>query len=218
MQQNLALVAVSEVHCICNGLFFQPIASINDLVPCFHKGFHQLGNLRALTKALTMALTYCKCFTHNNQIIIVVTNTNNCAAWAKLGKHLTVSAKPLLLSAIIPTPQHRKDDVSFWNYPHPEMRVQSREIYNEESINSLEILPEHPQMQDESINTIQETPNSQFRLVLSVTPFMPRTSSLDSVNDSTSLLLFSSTSSLTFVPTPKDQLPPSPTSWLLPLE
>ena len=42
-----------------------------------------------------------------------------------------------------------------------------------------------------------------------------RISSLESVNDSTSPLLFSSTSSLTFAPTPdspKDQLPPSPTS------
>ena len=66
-------------------------------------------------------------------------------------------------------------------------------------------------MQDESITTIQETPNSQFRLVLSVTPCMPRVSSLESVNDSTSPLLFSSTSSLTFGPTsesPKDQLAP----------
>ena len=93
--------------------------------------------------------------------------------------------------------------------------LRSMEIYIEEPINSPEILPEHPQTQDESINTIQEIPNSQFRLVLSVMPCMPRISSLESVNDSTSPLLFSSTSSLTFVPTPdspKDQLPPSPTS------
>ena len=93
--------------------------------------------------------------------------------------------------------------------------LRSREIYIEEPINSPEILPEHPQTQDESINTIQETPNSQFRLVLSVTPCMPRTSSLECVNECTSPLLFSSTSSLTFVPnpdSPKDQLPPSPTS------
>ena len=44
---------------------------------------------------------------------------------------------------------------------------------------------------------------------------MPRISSLESVNNSTFPLLFSSTSSLTFAPTPdspKDQLPPSPTS------
>ena len=70
-------------------------------------------------------------------------------------------------------------------------------------------------MQDESISSIQETPNSQFRLVLSVMPCVPRISSLESVNDNTSPLLFSSTSSLTFVPTPdspKDQPPPSPTS------
>ena len=88
-------------------------------------------------------------------------------------------------------------------------------IYIEEPITSPEILSEQPQTQDESITTIQETPNSQFRLVLSVTPCMPRISSLESVNDSTSPLLFSSTSSLTFAPTPdspKDQLPPSPTS------
>ena len=93
--------------------------------------------------------------------------------------------------------------------------VRSREIYIEEPITSLEILLEHPQMQDESITTIQKTPNSQFRLVLSVTPCMPRISSLESVNNSTSPLLFSSTSSLIFALTPdssKDQLPPSPTS------
>ena len=91
----------------------------------------------------------------------------------------------------------------------------SREIYIEEPITFPEILSEKPQTQDESITTIQETPNSQFRLVLSVTPCMPRVSSLESVNDSTSPLLFSSTSSLTFAPTPdspKDQLSPSPTS------
>ena len=93
--------------------------------------------------------------------------------------------------------------------------LRSREIYIEEPITSPETLSEHPQTQDESVNTIQETPNSQFRLVLSVTPCMPRISSLESVNDNTSPLLFSPTSSLTFVLTPdspKDQLPPSPTS------
>ena len=93
--------------------------------------------------------------------------------------------------------------------------LRSREIYIEEPITSPEILSEHPQTQDESITTIQETPNRQFRLVLSVTPCMPRISSLESVNDSTSPLLFSPTSSLTFAPTPdspKDQLPPSLTS------
>ena len=70
-------------------------------------------------------------------------------------------------------------------------------------------------MQEESISSIQETPNSQFRLVLSVSPCVPRISSLESVNDNTSPLLFSPTSSLTFVPTPdspNDQPPPSPTS------
>ena len=93
--------------------------------------------------------------------------------------------------------------------------LRSREIYIEEPITSPELLSEHPQTQEESIRSIQETPNSQFRLVLSVTPCVPRISSLESVNDNTSPLLFSSTSSLTFVPTPdspKDQPPPSPTS------
>ena len=93
--------------------------------------------------------------------------------------------------------------------------LRSREICIEQPITSPEILSENPQTQDECITTIQEMPNSQFRLVLSVTPCMPRISCLESVNDSTSPLLFSSTSSLTFAPTPdspKDQLPPSPTS------
>ena len=62
--------------------------------------------------------------------------------------------------------------------------LQSREIYIEEPITSPAILLEHPQTQDEIINSIQETPNSQFRLVLSVTPCMPHTSRLEFVNDS----------------------------------
>ena len=46
-----------------------------------------------------------------------------------------------------------------------------RSSYLEEMITSLEMMSDHPpQMQDDSINTIQETPNSQFRLVLLVTP------------------------------------------------
>ena len=81
-------------------------------------------------------------------------------------------------------------------------KLRSREIYIEEPITSLELLSEHPQTQEESISSIQEMPNSQFRLVLSVTPCVPRISSLESVNDNTSPLLFSSTSSLTCVPTP----------------
>ena len=80
--------------------------------------------------------------------------------------------------------------------------LQSREIYIEELITSPKILSEHPQMQDESTNTIQETPNSQFRLVLAVTPCMPHKSRLESVNNSTSPLQFSSISSPTYVPTP----------------
>ena len=97
----------------------------------------------------------------------------------------------------------------------PEVPASVQGDLNQEPITSLETLPEHTQTQDERINTIQETPNSQFRLVLSITLCMPCESSLYSVNDNTSPLLFSSTSSLTFVPTPdspKDQLPSSPTS------
>ena len=93
--------------------------------------------------------------------------------------------------------------------------LRSREIYIEEPITSPEILSENPQTQEDSISSIQETPNSQFRLVLSVTPCVPRISSLESLNDNISPLLFSPTSSLTFVPTPdspKDQPPTSPTS------
>ena len=39
---------------------------------------------------------------------------------------------------------------------------------------SVETLSEPQETQDESVNTIQETPNSQFRLFLSVMPCMPR--------------------------------------------
>ena len=48
--------------------------------------------------------------------------------------------------------------------------LRSREIYTEEPIASPEILSEPPQTEDDSVNSIQETPNTQFRLVLSVTP------------------------------------------------
>ena len=45
-------------------------------------------------------------------------------------------------------------------------KLWSREIYTKDPITSPEILLEHHQMQDESTKTIQETLNSQFRLVL----------------------------------------------------
>ena len=53
--------------------------------------------------------------------------------------------------------------------------LRSREIYIEERtpITSPEILSEPHKMQEESVNMIQETPNSQFRLFLSVSPCMP---------------------------------------------
>ena len=55
-------------------------------------------------------------------------------------------------------------------------KLWSREIYIEECtpITSSEVLSEPPQMQDDSTNTIQQTPKSQFRLILSVTPWMPQ--------------------------------------------
>ena len=60
--------------------------------------------------------------------------------------------------------------------------LQSREIYIEERtpITSPGILSEPPQTQDNSVNTVQETPNSGFRLFLS--PCMPRTNSLEYIN------------------------------------
>ena len=76
----------------------------------------------------------------------------------------------------------------------------------------------HPQSHNESINTIYETPNSQFRLVFSVTQCMPHTGSLKICQPQPSPLLFSPTSRPAYVPTPdcpKDQLPPpllSPTN------
>ena len=95
--------------------------------------------------------------------------------------------------------------------------LRSREIYTEEQITSPEILSEPPQTEDESINSIQETPNSQFRLVLSVTPCMPRISSIDSANHSPSPLQFSPTPTANpaHPPTrnsPQDQPPPPPLS------
>jgi len=54
-------------------------------------------------------------------------------------------------------------------------QISEREIYIEERtpITSPEMLSEPHETQDESVNTIQEMPNSQFRLFLSVTPCMP---------------------------------------------
>ena len=81
--------------------------------------------------------------------------------------------------------------------------LRSREIYIDASLTSPEILSEPPQTQDDSVNTIQETPNSQFRLFLSVTPCMPRTNSLECINrrHSPSPPLFSPTPSPAHVPT-----------------
>ena len=51
---------------------------------------------------------------------------------------------------------------------------------------SEELVTEPPLTQDGSINTVQETLNSQFRLFFSVTPCMPCTSRLESFNHSPS--------------------------------
>ena len=92
----------------------------------------------------------------------------------------------------------------------------SREIYTKESITSPEILseapPSHPpppppQTQDDSINSIQETPNSQFRLVLSVTPCMPHISSIESATYSPPPLLFSPTPTASPVHSPTHDSP-----------
>ena len=62
--------------------------------------------------------------------------------------------------------------------------LRSREIYIEEwtSITSPETLLEPPKTQDERENTIQETPNTQFRMLVSVMPCMPHIDSEKSVN------------------------------------
>ena len=71
--------------------------------------------------------------------------------------------------------------------------LRSREIYIEERtpITSPETLPEPHEMQDESVNMIQETPNSQFRLFLSVMPCMPRIDSEKYANYTPSPPLYS---------------------------
>ena len=97
--------------------------------------------------------------------------------------------------------------------------LRSRGIYIKEPIHAIaspEILSEPPPTQDDSINTVQETPNSWFRLILSVMPCMPHTSSLEYINHSSFPLLFSPTPTPNpaHVPTsnsPQDQPPPPPT-------
>ena len=78
--------------------------------------------------------------------------------------------------------------------------LRSREIYIEEwtSITSPETLLEPPKTQDESENTIQETPNTQFRMLVSVMPCMPHIDSEKSVN---------------FNPSPPSHMITSHTSW-----
>ena len=57
-------------------------------------------------------------------------------------------------------------------------------------------------MQGDSVNAVQEMPNSGFRLFLMVTPCMPRTNSLEYINHRRSHppLLFSLTPSPAHVP------------------
>ena len=88
--------------------------------------------------------------------------------------------------------------------------LRSREIYIEERtpITSPEIRSEPHETQDESINTIQETPNSQFRLFLSVMPCMPRIDSEKSAICTPSPPLFSPPTG----DSPQNQSPPPPLS------
>ena len=62
----------------------------------------------------------------------------------------------------------------YWN-PHPEIPTMiKRDLHGETYPDYFPmILLEPSQMQDDSVNTIQEMPNSQFRLLLSVMPCMP---------------------------------------------
>ena len=107
--------------------------------------------------------------------------------------------------------QRRRYDVTFetaalyYAHPHPKIRTTVQgDLYRGTDFASPEILSEPPQTQDDSINSIQETLNTQFRLVLSVTPCMARISSIESVNPSPSPLLFSPTptASPAHAPTP----------------
>ena len=128
----------------------------------------------------------------------------------KLAKARQSWAKRRAKSVVFQTPptycphQHRahrrRDDVNIWNqHTDPaENELRSRKSHRRAN-------PDHvpgdtfgtPQTQDESVNTIQETPNSQFRLLLSVTPCMSRIDSEKSVNCS---------------PSPQNQSPSPPLS------
>ena len=86
--------------------------------------------------------------------------------------------------------------------------LRSREIYIEEPITSPELLSEHPQTQEESIRSIRETPNSQFRLVLSDQPPPSPTSSTSSLTSFPTCNTSSQHNTLSpelFSPTPTSQ-------------
>ena len=132
--------------------------------------------------------------------------------WAKSVKLKFLQPPPIILiNATVP-----QDDVDIWNrpYPYPEIRTTIQgDVHTLEErtpITSLETLSEPDKTQDESVNTVQETPNSQFRLLLSVTHCMPHLDSEKYVNCSPSPPLFSGES-----PQNQSPLPPlSPTTSL----
>ena len=132
------------------------------------------------------------------------------------------SHHPLQFSAV---PQHRRMTSIFETHTLPEIPttiqgdLHRRTHAYQLPRDTVGTPPPPPQTQDDSPNTIQETPNSQFRLFISVMPCMPHKDNLKSVNRSPSPPLFSPTpaSSLAHAPTynsPQNQplpLPLSPT-------
>ena len=101
-------------------------------------------------------------------------NTDSRKPLKKLSMPSETSGQINLLLSFSSMPQHRKMTLTFETRTL-RYELRSREIYrNEPPITSPETLSEPHETQDESVNTVQEMPNSQFRLFLSVTPCMPR--------------------------------------------
>ena len=123
----------------------------------------------------------------------------------------TIHALNSLITAVLPSPGYNFLTTRFETHTRTlRYGLRSREIYIEERtpITCPEILTEPQETQDESVNTIQETPNSQFRLFLSVTPCMPRIDSKKSATCIPSPPLFSPPTG----DSPQNQSPPPPLS------
>ena len=119
----------------------------------------------------------------------------------------TIHALNSLITAVLPSPGYNFLTTRFETHTRTlRYGLRSREIYIEERtpITCPEILTEPQETQDESVNTIQETPNSQFRLFLSVTPCMPRIDSKKSATCIPSPPLFSPPTG----DSPQNQSPP----------